>query len=158
MKIYAYILAALAIFMSGYFFKDAKFNKELAHAIQKAEQRFETTRTRQEGERHELEKKIAKDRQLADQRLRELTQENDKLRAEASAYVSVELLVFAGLCDTTEECTLLYRKGTDKTSPPTEGLVTAAEIYRLLRTLDEIILQHNLGLEQLNQQLEACRL
>ncbi|MCR4319753.1 MAG: hypothetical protein NUV74_05380 [Candidatus Brocadiaceae bacterium] len=157
MRIYAYMIICAAMIAVGWFYRGEHDAKELANAIQKAEQRFQTQRTRQEQERQDLEKQIVSDRQLADQRLRKVTKENSQLREDAARPVLVEFLVFARLCDDPAECTLLYQSRPPEASPPPPRLVTAEDIYRLLADLDQAIITHNLGLEQLKSQLKACQ-
>jgi hypothetical protein len=155
-----YVIAVLALFMAGWFGHSAYSAKELANAIQKESQRYEALKAAHDDERKIMERQIALDSAKAESRLRKAYAENAKLRAEAERVIPAELLIFARLCESTENCSVLY--GYDpvsattlgKGSPPT---VTAEEIFQLIRTLDDNTLQANFRLAQLAEQHKRCK-
>lgn len=141
----------------GWFYRGEHDAKELANAIQKAEQRFQNLRTRQESDRQDLEDKIASDRIKAEQSLGKLLKENSKLRAEADARVDVSFLIYSKLCESPEECTVL--RGGTEANPQSQGLyeITNLDIYAVLRDVTDAIQEHNLQVEQVNQQIRECK-
>lgn len=157
MNWYINVIAALALIAVGWFYRGEHDAKELQHAIQENQEshaRLTETQTRQ---RAALETELAQTRKVSQQRIGTLMQENSQLRAEAASIVSVEFLIFSRLCDNPEECTLLGFARTDKTTSKTTGTVTAYHLYTVLGALDEMVIAHNLGLEQLQAQLNICR-
>lgn len=158
-RIGAYLIAAICLIAVGWFAHDAHVAKEIARETQKAEDRYHALRKSQEAERQELEKERLADRAKAESRLRQALAENRQLRTEADAPVNPEFMVYARLCDSAEDCTVFYRPPVGPASAAPEGsiAITALEIYATLRTLDELILQHNLELAQIKTQLSACR-
>lgn len=157
MKLYAYILICLAMIAVGWFYRGEHDAKELANAIQIAEKRFNTQRAGQEKQRQDLEKQIVSDRAKSEQSLQKIIAENARLREDAARPVPVEFLVFSRLCNDPAECSLLYQSRPSEAPPPSQRPVTAEDIYRLLADLDQAIISHNLGLEQLKTQLNSCR-
>lgn len=158
MKLWVYLIAGICLIAVGWFAHDAHVAKEVARETQKAEDRYHHLRKSQEAERQRLEKERLADRAKAEWRLRQALAENRRLRTEAAAFVDVEFLVYAGLCDSAEDCTVFYRlpAGTAATTSEGNPAITALDLYATLRTLDELILQHNLELAQIKTQLSGC--
>lgn len=157
MKLYIYPIAIIAIFFTGWYAKDAQISKEVVNAVQKAEQRFQAERARSGKERTSLEKRLAQDRQISEQRLGKALAENHQLREAIAAPVPRELLIFASLCLETDLCTLPAEPRHDTTSTAPQRPVVQEDIYRLLRDLDEAIVKHNLGIEQFRKQIKHCQ-
>lgn len=157
MKIWAYLIAAGCLI--GWFAHDAHIAKEIAHDTQKAEDRYHALGKYQETERQRLEKQRLEDRVKAESRLRQVLAENRQLRAEANAFVDTEFLIYARLCDDAAHCALLYGHPSDSTAAATAGslAIPALDLYATLRSLDELIIRHNLQLAQLKTQLSTCR-
>lgn len=157
MRLWAYVLAILATFSAGWMAHSAHYNQELANAIQKAEQRYQTLRTRQETERASLESQIASDRQKSEQRLRMALAENQRLREDAARPVDISFLVYSRLCESPDDCAVYYSRteadGTTQALPAP----TALDLYATLRDVTDAIQQHNLQIEQINQQIRECR-
>src|SRR3990172_1715034 len=141
-----YVIAVLALFMAGWFGHSAYSSKELANAIQKESERYEKLKASHNDERKIMERQVALDSAKAESRLRKAYAENKQLRVEADRAIPAEFLIFARLCESIEDCSVLY--GYDPVSATTLGqgsppTVTAEEIFQLIRTLDDNTLQAN---------------
>ena len=157
MKFTLALIAAVAIFSSGWFGHKAYIAEELANAIKQAQKDYDKLKSEQKLERQTLEGKIIADRGRADERLQKALAENARLRAEVNAIVSIELLIFARLCSSATDCALLYgRNDADKKTAGNPS-IAAHEIYRLLSLLDEQALATNLQIAQWNEQIKSCR-
>ena len=154
-----YVIAMVALFFAGWFAHSAYTSKELADALQKAGQKHQILKATHDNERTALERKIALDSAKAESRLGKILAENDRLWTEAAHIVSAEFLVFAGLRDSPD--TLPNRPLPPTVPTETETSLagtTSQEIYELIRTLDGNIIQANFRLEQLTEQVKACRM
>lgn len=151
-----YLAFCLSLIAIGWFANDAHTSKAYALALQKAEQKYASLREKQVAEREALERKITDDHARSEQRIRKAIAENEQLRAEADAVVAPDFLIYAGLCDSPKDCSLYYGFGiVDTIANPTSG-ITSLEVYETIRILDEQIAKHNLGLQQIRQQLTRC--
>ena len=159
MKWYLYPALVIAIFLMGWSYRGEYDAKEKADAIHEAQRSYAELEEEQTGKRTALEKELVQTRKETEQRFGRLIAENSRLRAEAIAAVPVEFLVLGRLCDNQAECSLLYRSHPDQANPAPEGYsaITSLEIYRLLGAIDEAVIAHNLGLSQLQEQLNVCR-
>lgn len=153
MKWGIYVLVASTIFALGWK-SHANFNtnKTLA-AVQEATAKAIELQTKHAKEKADLEKQITDSSALATRKIKKLIEENSQIKGISDTAIDSALAVYARLCDTDNECSLLHNP---IDSPATGERISVLSILYVIRKMDEAAERTNIAIEQMNQQVSGC--